>query len=363
MKQVIIVGGGIVGATIAYELSQHPQLKITLIDRNTPSEASTVAALGILMGIISHKTKGRAWQLREASMRRYPQLLKSLSEQTGETVPHVQGLINLCFVGEDMTKWEELARLRHSQGWTLEIWDTAKLKTQCPYLNTDSVTAAIYSPQDFQLNPQALTRLLLRASEQNGVNIQKGVEATDVSVTDNGEKKHCHTLHTNQGDWETDELIIAAGLGTFPLTRQLQQPVTLSPVLGQAMRVGLSQDFVTPNQFQPVITGDDVHVVPLGKGEYWLGATVEFPQQPVARYLSDIREKSIEYCPPLANAHILETWSGKRPRPEGKAAPVIEYLAGYDNVILATGHYRNGVLLAPATAEIVKNMIFLPNHP
>ncbi|PSO47349.1 MAG: FAD-dependent oxidoreductase [Cyanobacteria bacterium SW_9_44_58] len=361
MKQVVIIGGGIVGATIAYELSQNSQLSITLIDREAPAQASTGAALGLLMGIISQKNKGRDWQLREASMRRYPQLLAEITQQTGDQIPQVQGLLHLCFSQQEKDQAEKLAALRCSQGWNLEIWEVPQLQTHCPYIETANLTGAIYSPQDFQVHPKALTNTLIKASQQNGASCRWGVEATNVSANGNRNGRHCRILHTNQGDWETDYLIVAAGLGSFPLTRQLQHPLTLSPVLGQAMRVRLDKNLKT-SEFQPVVTGDDIHVIPLGNGEYWVGATVEFPDEQgnvkAEKHLLDgVWEKAIAFCPPLAQGEIVETWSGKRPRPEGQAAPVIEYLEGYDNVILATGHYRNGVLLAPGTAEAVKQLM------
>jgi glycine/D-amino acid oxidase-like deaminating enzyme len=114
--------------------------------------------------------------------------------------------------------------------------------------------------------------------------------------------------------------------------------------------------------FQPVITGDDVHIVPVGEGEYWVGATVEFPNElgdVVAEptLLEKVRQEAIAFCPALAEATILRTWSGKRPRPEGRPAPVIGQLPGYSNVLLATGHYRNGVLLAPATAQAICDIL------
>lgn len=356
MKRVLIVGGGVVGATIAYELSQHSHLSLTLIDRAPPAQASTGAALGILMGIISHKTKGRAWRLRESSLRRYPHLLREIREKTGETIPQVQGLVNLCFSSEEMTQWEELVAVRHRQGWELELWNSAQLETLFPDLNLQGISGAVYSPHDFQVNPQALTQTLIKASQENGVSCYWGVEAKTVSIAEKDNLKHCHTVHSNQGDWETDYLIIAAGLGSFPLTEQLQTPLTLRPVLGQAMRVRLKDHSMT-QEFQRVITGDDVHLIPLGDNEYWVGATVEFPDQPVSRTREEVWEQAIRFCPAFAQGEILETWSGERPRPEGQGAPVIEYLKGYSNVILATGHYRNGVLLAPATALIVKELI------
>lgn len=353
MKRVLIIGGGIVGTTIAYELSQLSQFDITLIEKDAPAQASTGAALGILMGIISQKTKGRGWQLRAASMERYPHLLAALAEETGDHVPHCQGLIHLCFEGEAMAKWQELAQIRHQQGWQLELWDLQQLQTACPDLNTRGIVGAVYSPQDLQVHPQALTQTLLKAAQQRGVSCHWGIEATGVSVHTPPENGQSYTVHTNQGDYETDYLIIAAGLGSLPLTSHLKQPITLRPVLGQGMRVHLPRELTLPT----VVTGDDVHLIPLGNQAYWVGATVEFPDQPVTKPLKTVWEQAVQFCPALAAGEIFETWSGERPRPEGQAAPVIQPLAGYDKVIVATGHYRNGVLLAPATAEQVKAMV------
>jgi glycine/D-amino acid oxidase-like deaminating enzyme len=132
-------------------------------------------------------------------------------------------------------------------------------------------------------------------------------------------------------------------------------------VLGQAVRLKLNAP-LGDRSFQPVITGDDVHIVPLGSGEYWVGATVEFPGATgeVAadpKSLQQVMTGAIALCPALANATLLKTWSGLRPRPQNRPAPVVERLSGYENILLATGHYRNGVLLAPATAEKVKEAI------
>jgi glycine/D-amino acid oxidase-like deaminating enzyme len=93
-----------------------------------------------------------------------------------------------------------------------------------------------------------------------------------------------------------------------------------------------------------------------------VGATVEFPNDAdeilaKKELLESVKQQAIAFCPDLAEAKILRTWSGLRPRPEGRPAPVIDKLPGFSNVVLATGHYRNGVLLAPATALAVRDMI------
>jgi glycine/D-amino acid oxidase-like deaminating enzyme len=354
MTQVAIIGAGIIGSAIAYELSTLPKLQISLIDEQHPASGSTGAALGVLMGIISHKTKSRAWRLREESIRRYQTLIPELEKLTGEKIPfNNQGIVKLLFEGDYLPYWERLQATRQEQGWALEIWDQLELQNRCPQIDLEKnkIIGAVYSPQDGQVNPTILTQTLIKAAKINGVKCKFGLKVDRVGFAG----RSCEQVHTSEGIIETDWLIVAAGLGSTPLTASTSQGVEIRPVLGQALQLKLKQP-LGDVKFQPVITGNDVHIVPLGKGEYWVGATLEFPSdtgeiEPQQELLEQVREKAIAFCPNLADAQIIYTWSGKRPRPQGESAPIIKPLTGYNNVLLATGHYRNGVLLAPATAQ------------
>ena len=168
-----------------------------------------------------------------------------------------------------------------------------------------------------------------------------------------------------QGQMDVDLVVIAAGLGSTPLTAQCGRLVDIGPVLGQALHLRLNQNLGKPD-FQPVITGDDVHIVPLGRGDYWVGATVEWVQDtgelvPQVEALEAVRQQAIAFCPQLADAVTVKQWFGLRPRPQGRSAPIIGPLSGYPNVMLATGHYRNGILLAPATALEVLHWVKIEN--
>jgi glycine oxidase len=364
MTHVAVIGCGIVGAAIAYELSQVSGLTITVLDRYPPAQGSTGAALGVLMGAISKKVKGRAWQLRQTSMQRYETLIPELEEITGQQIPfNRRGIIKLCFAEDDLASWQKLVQTRQSQGWRLEIWDTAQVQSYCPHLHNTQIVGAIYSPQDRQVEPCALTNALVAAADRNGVTFKFGVTVEGVRVTtsDDSADRVCTQIHTDSATLEVDWLVVAAGLGSLPLTASLDQPVAIRPVLGQALHLRLDRPLGNPD-FQPVITGNDVHIVPVGEKDYWVGATVEFPNHAgdvVAEpaLLEQVKQEAIAFCPALAQATILRTWSGKRPRPEGLSAPVLGHLPGYRNVLLATGHYRNGVLLAPATARSIREII------
>lgn len=364
--KVVIVGCGIVGAAIAYELSQIPQLEISVFDRQAPAQASTGAALGVLMAAISQKPKGNNLKMRLMGIQTYDQWIPQLEVLTNRKIPYNrQGILRLCFAGEDLDRWRSLAAIRRSQGLQLELCDRADLSATYPHLSLEQVIGAVYSPCDRQVDPTALTLGLVAAAERNGVAFQFNtpVVLESSSIQENSGK--LYRLHTTTGTINLDWLIIAAGLGSSSLTASLQQPVDIRPVLGQAVQIALECHLGLPEQ-QPVITGNDVNLVPLHNGDYWIGATVEFGDaeiqdfaalQPSADMLKAMMHQAIALVPALENATIIKQWSGLRPRPEGRPAPIVELLAGYSNVILASGHYRNGVLLAPATANQVREMI------
>ncbi|VEP14838.1 Glycine/D-amino acid oxidase, deaminating [Hyella patelloides LEGE 07179] len=360
MSKIAIIGCGVVGATIAYELSLIPELEITVIEKNTFAHGATGAALGILMGAISGKTKGRAWKLREASLKRYPSLISELEAQTKIAIPvNRDGIVKLLFTEDKIEKWQKLQQTRAKQGWNLEIWDKSSLKQKCPEINDTNLIGAVYSPQDSQINPQILTKALVKAATLNGVEFQFGVSLNQIG--EGAKHQQLDRITTTKGNLDIDYLIIAAGLGSTPLTAFLHDKLDIRPVLGQAIKFQLEQN-IGLNTFQPIVTGDDVHIVPLGNQQYWLGATVEFPDDDCnvvakAELLEEVHQQAIAFCPTIANATILDSWQGKRPRPYGQAAPVIGKLSDYDNVLLATAHYRNGILLAPGTAREIKNLL------
>ncbi|TAD73639.1 MAG: FAD-binding oxidoreductase [Oscillatoriales cyanobacterium] len=370
--RIAIAGGGVVGAMIAYELSGNLDWQITLIDSPLDSQSagltlpadrptSTGAALGVLMGIISKKTKGRAWNLRRHSIQRYPYLIQELETLLDRPIPHnPNGILKLAFNEADRPGWEALAELRKTQGFSLELLSPSAVLDRFPSVNLaamDGVAFGVFSPQDWQVQPLALTIALREAAVKRGATIAP-VQVTGAVTT--GDR--VVSLTTTAGELACDRLVVAAGLGSADLARAIapdwDRPLRLQPVLGQAQRLRLPCPL--SDRPEPVLTGNDIHIVPLGGGDYWVGATVEFPagvEPPIAdgAKWAAAWQGAIELVPALAQAEIVETWSGLRPRPVERSAPVIEPLNA--NSWLATGHYRNGVLLAPATAQLISAML------
>ncbi|CAA9575302.1 D-amino acid dehydrogenase [uncultured Synechococcales cyanobacterium] len=372
MQQAVrvgILGCGVVGAAIAYELSQVPGLAITVLDRRSPDQwEATGAALGVLMAALSQK-KGGSLSRRLASLQRYETLVPELEARTGYKIPYNrQGILYLCFDQAELMRWQATASLRASQGFLLKIIDLAELRTHYPALSharaldtAQPLVGAVHSTADRQIDPVRLTTALVKAAQDQGVifNFQTAVQGFRQTTA---APRQVKSIQTQQTELAVDWLVLASGLGSTLLSTELQQPVDVRPVLGQALHLQLPQPLAAPDW--PVISGLDVHLVPVSSREFWVGATVEFPDhypdgviQPDAQRLAALRQQAIAFCPALADATVTRTWSGLRPRPENRPAPIVERLDNYSNVLLATGHYRNGVLLAPITAEKIRQMI------
>lgn len=360
-QRILVVGGGVVGAMLAYRLSE--QAQVTLLDKQAPAQGSTGAALGVSMGAISRKTKGRAWAMRQQSMGDFDTLIEALQQCTDQTIAYNRsGIVKLLFEGDDRDRWVTLAQTRREQGWPLMLWDRDELQARCPSISLSSdrfgaVSGAVHSPCDRQVHPQQLTLALLEAARGRGATTRfdaqvKAVDGPGVTLAG--------------GEYLTaDWVILTAGLGTAALAAQ--KTIDIRPVLGQAVEVQLPQP-LSSGAFGPVMTGHDIHIVPVNptdpsEARYWVGATVEFPEgedEPAAveAERQAMWAGAIALCPALQQAAIVRHWWGKRPRPYNRPAPIIEVLPE-SRVVVASGHYRNGVLLAPATARKVLELLDL----
>ncbi len=358
--RVGIIGAGIVGSAIAYELSRIPGVEIHIFEKNSASTwQATGAALGVLLGGLSLKHRGRHLALRQASLKLWQTLIPELESKTGQLLPvNRNGILELCWTAEAWEKWLSLGNLRVTQGFPLEFWPATTVNTRFPQLSTPGLVGAIFSTQDLQINPIPVTQALRQEATAQGVQFHFQAQVDQIVVQDHRATELAWRTPTTEGYQSLDYLVIAAGLGSTPLTRGLGQELSLQPVLGQAVHY----DCVDPPGLDwPVIQSGELHLVPLPQNGIglsqgvWVGATVEFPNHepafPQAPLLNALKQSAMDLFPTLKSAQIVREWQGLRPRPVNRPAPIIEPLAPYTNVLMATGHYRNGILLAPITAQ------------
>jgi len=342
MTTVTIIGCGVIGAMLAYELSK-TELNVTVVEANSkPATGATGTALGVLMAASSSKAKGNLVKLRLASLSMYDRLIADLTAQTNRNILYNRnGILSLYRSPIGVTKAQSLIEIRKEQGFELRWLDSEEISQQFSQWQTDG---GLLSLCDRAVHPTQLVNALVEAATQNGVNF------------------YWNTPVKNLEDLISDRIVITAGLGSNSLLTPFlkdREQVLLQPVGGQALRVK-----VPHLNLQTVINAEnedqsDINIVPLGNDQYWLGATIEFEydQLPREANVSLLLEQAIAWCPTFTQAEVLETWAGDRPRPLANQAPILGFVPDYPHILMAIGHYRNGVMMAPVTARITKDLL------
>ena len=344
---VLVVGAGIIGLAAAWKLAElgHP---VTLVDPalalQKPSMASgSQAALGVLMAQVFHRSSGRAWRLRQQSQALWGQWLAEF-EQRGYRLPQRRGLLLLAASADDLSKQARIAGDRARLGQTVRLISPEELELLQPQLPGQPL-GGLFSPEDGQLDPGAVMAAMLSEAKRAGVVCLAGKAVAVVR------QRPWQLVLEGQRHLEADWLVLALGLGTAALLASLGLVLDLEPVLGQALELELA---CAPHWSWPgVVVWRGMNLVPrpdLGDQgrRLWLGATLEQGDRPDAAALAGLRQLGGEAPNWLREAEVVRHWQGLRCHPRGQAAPVLE--EPEPGLLIASGHYRNGVLLAPATA-------------
>ena len=288
------------------------------------------------MAEVYQRRSGRGWRLRRRSMERLQQWQEQLR------LPIQRGLLLLA---SEPQEWERQQRLV-KQSQYLELLSPADLKarvnqTSLPELPA-GVLGGVWSSGDGQLDPMQWIQGLQDSGAEQGL---ERLETSVIGIDGDGSGPWQLRLSDGSGlscDW----LLIAAGLGSSGLLESLGLSLPLEPVLGQALELQLSSG---QNSWNGCLIWKGVNLVPQPNRRLWLGATVEPGAEASAPALAELQ--SLEGTAPgwLQQAKVLRQWQGVRARPSGQPAPVLEQ--PQPRLLVVSGHYRNGILLAPACAE------------
>jgi len=332
--RVIVVGAGIIGRSVAWRLSQRGT-SVTVVDPD-PSRSAACVAAGMLAPVTeAHFGEDDLLQLNLESAGRWPRFAAELGGEAKADVGYVES--GTLLVARDLNDGRELERVSaylESRGWAVEPLDARSLRRREPALGV-SARRGFWVADDHQVNPRATLAALASSGAQRGV---VEVRAAAVAVGS-------HRVELAGGRvLDADAVVACTGWRTSDLLA-----VPLRPVKGQVIRLGTTRRAVLPTH---VIRGLDVYVVPRPDGEIVVGATSEEvgPDRIVtAAGVRTLLEEARRLLPGIDEAPLLECAAGLRPAtPDG--APVLDTV---DGVHVATGHHRNGVLLAPVTADAV----------
>ncbi len=355
-SSVIVVGAGLVGAACAWRLLLQGH-EVQLIDPGSCPDRpnGSRAALGVLMARVFHRSSGRSWRLRQQSLELWDLWRKELASRD-RPIPWRQGLLLIATSAADLERQRLLSSDPRRRSLGLELWDQSRLEALSPELPNGAL-GGLHSPDDGQIDPGEALEAITRDTVRLGI----------TAISDNAvalESVGCRwrVLLESGGHSEADWVVLAGGVGLRGLLASLGRELAMEPVLGQALELercdaGTAR---TPGWNWPgVINWQGANLIPrpdlAGGDRFWLGATLEPGHAADEASLSALRSLNGTAPAWLQQAQERRRWQGLRTRPVGQAAPVLEAIA--PGVLLASGHYRNGVLLAPATAVWVLEQI------
>ncbi len=327
MTDVLIIGGGVIGLACGIELSLRGAA-VTLLERHNCGNGASWAAAGMLAPGAETLT-GELADLALQSLSLYPQWINQISKITGDSCGYQKCGI-LALQACPNSQWLNTEQLAEKQtGLSPELG------------------GAYWLESEGQVDNRKLVPALVLAARSLQIKILEGVEVNRIA-TNNNQVTH---LETSLGKMQSDRYLLATGAWTKSLL-----PLPISPRKGQMLSLHESD-----RTLQKIIYGDQIYLVPRGDGRIIVGATVEdvgFLPGNRAASVQHLLSRAISIYPAIANLPILDTWWGFRPYAPNEL-PLLG-TSEYENLALAVGHYRNGILLAPITAQILANHLEKP---
>jgi glycine oxidase len=344
---VVVIGGGVVGSAIAYELSKQKQ-RVILVEKNQPGQEASAAAAGILAVASGRSKRGPMYQLKRAGQDLYPALVRELEELTGIDIEYqTVGVLDLVRNDADEKKYRQLYELRREQGYTATWLSADEVRKLEPTLTTN-LRGAVHFSGDHHLHNGKLAEAWAKAAAKRGVDVRTGVTVNEATMA-NGKVSAVRIGN----DWvEATTVVIAAGSWSRQVGEVFGITIPVEPAKGQML-------VVHAPHVKHVISWDDHYLVPRKHGEVLIGSTVEFVGHNKDVTLETVRtliDRAEDLAPGISKAPLLRFWAGLRPYSPTRR-PILCRAPGLDNLILATGHHRNGIVAAPITGKLICELI------
>jgi len=344
--RIVIIGSGIIGKFNALELSELG-FQVTIIDP-TQLQNSSNAALGLLMGNMYQKRKGRSWNLRKHSMELWPQWITFLQKFNYE-LNIEKPLIQLTTNEEKFKKLEKFIHENNDQNLRILERDSIFINNINKAFQTKNIKGMI-SFKDGRINALSLLKTLDKYLKHKKVNF---LEEEIIKIKKS--KNQWISRTRNNENIKSDIVILCNSLKAVDLIDSLSHNIKLKPVLGQAMEIDINDSEVDllslPKQFS--INGKNL--ITKSKNKLIFGSTDEYstkPEENTFKKLTNFLDKKPNW---LEKGKISKKWYGIRSRPDGEPSPIMKNLE--DGLIICTGFYKNGILLAPACSKWVANEI------
>ena len=342
-----IAGGGIIGASIALELAR-AGLRVAVFDRQRPGEEASWASAGIISPAPENPGQFATVDLAKRSAALYPEFVAQVEEISGESTGYrPKGTLDALFAPDAKAELSTIIAVHHGLGLKAEPLRAEDARELEPALS-EEIAAAVLRPDEASVDNRALTAATLIAAQRSGAEIfpTRGAKA----IWREGHR--CRGLILQNEKVEAKWTIVAAGCFSGAIEGAAPY-APVQPAKGQM--VALRADDL---HIERVLWSEKIYLVPRNDGRILAGATLEyidFDKRVTAGGIEKILAAAIELAPGLKNARIEETWAGLRPD-SSDHLPILGP-TDLEGLLMATGHFRSGILLTPITARLIREWI------
>lgn len=347
---VIVVGAGIVGCTVAYELSKSGA-RVQLIETRTPGQGATRASAGILAPYIEGHSSDTLRDLGKRSLDLYDEFIARLLADSRRDIYYQRnGTFELAFSDEDVDRLTHLAvalTSNHIESRWLSPNDFGDLEP----LASASARGALLIPTHGFVGVSSLTQAALSAAQAFGATL--AVETGAIRIVPAAQGRV--SVQTSSTTMEADRVVLAAGSWSSNITIDGAASVPVKPIRGQLIQLQTQ-----PGTIRRVIWGPDGYLVPWPDGSVLVGSTVEdvgFDEAHTAEAVEMLRAVAVSLVPALAAAEMSSVRTGLRPKGPDDL-PILGHSRVVPGLVYATAHYRNGVLFTPLTVKLVCDLVF-----
>jgi glycine oxidase len=347
--RVVIVGGGVMGCATALELATRGVHDIVVLERSVPGAEASSAAAGMLAAQIESRDEEELASFvraREA----YAGWAVALREGTGIDIGHRRsGVLALARTGAELARLQATVEVQRAAGLRAELVDAAgarKLEREL----THAIVGAAHYPDEAQVDPPQLLRALVVAATRAGVVMRSGTTVAKL-LTEGG---RCVGVQLAPNEiTRADAVVLAAGSWSSLVPGVPDELPPVRPVRGQLVMLE-----ERPPRLASIVFEGHAYVVPRGDGRVICGSTMEnvgHRREVTAAGVQGILSAAIAVAPRLGEAELIRSWCNFRPA-MASGTPLIGE-SPLPGLFLATGHYRNGILLAKATADAVADAV------
>lgn len=348
---VVVIGGGVIGLTIARTLALRGAGDVCLIERASLGREASYAAAGMLAPQAEANAQDDFFKLACRSRDLYANFAASLRDETGVDIElDTTGTLYLALTYHDLVDIEKCYAWQRAAGLPVDLLTPGQVRELEPCISS-SVLGALRFPLDVQVENRRLLSALTNSVSKLGVAIVSETSVESIGI----ERDRVTGVQTSRRFIECGKAVVAAGTWSGHIqgfTRNTS--LKIEPVRGQM----ISFD-ARPQLTRHVIYSPRSYIVPRQDGRLLAGSTSEhagFAKHVTAGGIGTILANAQEISPAISNLRIVDTWSGLRPRAPD-SLPVLGPCDEIGGLIYATGHYRNGILLAPVTGELIAEAI------